>query len=292
MPSRAWFYAEGGQQQGPFQDAQFRDLIGKGIVRPDTLIWTDGMAGWQRAGDIPGLFAAAGRPPPMPGRMPAATGGAGGSLSANFEILDFVKQGLIFFIGSLLIIPLPWVLVSTMKWVVAHTRVPGRPDLTFAGKVETILWWYFGGIAAIVVLNVLGGKIAHLLAFAVEIGLGWLALRWVIANLASGDEEPLGLSFTGPYWTYLGWHILGALSAITIIGWAWVYAAQTRWICRNIDGTRREILFKGTGLEILWRGIVTVIGCAFIIPIPWVMRWIMGWLASQIVLAPRDMQAA
>ena len=45
MANRSWFYAEGGQQRGPFPDAQFRDLIAKGMVRADTLIWTDGMAG-------------------------------------------------------------------------------------------------------------------------------------------------------------------------------------------------------------------------------------------------------
>lgn len=290
MANRAWFYAEGGQQQGPFPDAQFRDLIARGIVRADTLIWTDGMAGWQRAGDIPGLLSAAARPPAMPGRMPASSaGGAGnGSLSIDFEILDFVKEALIFFVGAIFIIPLPWVFVRMLKWVTSRTQVPGRPDLTFAGKVETILWWYFGAIAVLIVLGFVGGKIAHLISFIIEVGLGWFALRWFVANLASGDERPLGLNFSGAFPLYLGWNVLGALSTITIIGWAWVYTAQTRWICRNIEGTRREIVFKATGIEYLWRAIVTAIGCAFFIPIPWVVRWMMGWLASQTALVPRD----
>ena len=288
MPNRSWFYAEGGQQQGPFPDAQFRDLIARGIVRADTLIWTDGMAGWQRAGDIPGLLSAAARPPAMPGRMPVAGDAGSGSLSVDFEILDFVKEALIFFVGAIFIIPLPWVLVRMLKWVTSRTQVPGRPDLTFAGKVETILWWYFGAIAVLIVLGFVGGKIAHLISFIIEVGLGWFALRWFIANLASGDERPLGLNFSGAFPPYLGWNVLGALSTITIIGWAWVYTAQTRWICRNIEGTRREVVFEATGLEYLWRVIVTAIGCAFLIPIPWVVRWMMGWLASQTVLVPRD----
>jgi len=292
MPNRAWFYAERGQQQGPFPDAQFRDLIARGIIRPDTLVWTEGMASWQSAGGIPGLFSASARPPSIPGRTPAMAGSGSGSLSIDFEILDFVRQWLIFFIGSILIIPLPWVLVSTLKWVVSRTRVPGRPDLTFAGKVETIMWWYFGTIAAVIVLGFIGGRIPHLISFVIEVGVGWLAIQWFIANLASSDEQPLGLRFTGSFLPYLGWHILGALSTITIIGWAWVYTAQTRWIFRNIEGTRREIVFEATGLEYLWRAIVTVIGCAFIIPIPWVVRWMMGWIASQIVLAPRGAEAA
>ena len=71
------------------------------------------------------------------------------------------------------------------------------------------------------------------------------------------------------------------LAIFTIIGWAWVYHRLMRWICRNIQGTQREVLFIGTGLEFLWRAIVAVIASIFIIPIPWVYRWMWQWLASQ-----------
>ena len=35
------------------------------------------------------------------------------------------------------------------------------------------------------------------------------------------------------------------------------------------------------------RSLLTALGCLFIIPIPWVMRWIIRWQASQIVLVER-----
>jgi hypothetical protein len=293
MSNRQWFYADRGQQQGPFPDTQLRDLVARGVIRADTLVWTEGMSGWQRAADIPGLISPAARPPAMPGRTPAmANGGGGGngSLSIDFEILDFVVRFLVFIVGAIFIVPLPWVLVSNLKWITARTRVPGRPELGFTGEPMTVLWYYLGAIAVIIVLNIIGGRIASLASFLIEVGLGWAALRWFFANLSSGGQ-PLGLSFTGPYWTYLGWNLLVALSTITIVGWAWAYTAQTRWIFRNVEGTHREIVFKATGLEYLWRAIVSFIGCAFIIPIPWVARWMMKWLASQTVLVERDAYA-
>jgi hypothetical protein len=294
MPERSWFYADRGQQQGPFPEAQFRSLIASGTVRADTLIWTEGMTTWQRAGEIPGLMSRAAGPSAVAGRTAArpstgasaGTSAGNGSLSIDFEILDFVQQALLFVVGAIFIFPLPWVLVGSLKWLTARTRVPGRSDLTFTGNAMTIVWWFLGAVALIIALNFVGGRISNIASFLIEVGLGWFAIRWFFTNLASGGQ-PLGLSFAGPYWTYLGWNFLGALSAITIIGWAWVYTAQTRWIYRNVEGTRREIVFKATGLEYLWRAIVVFLGCALIIPIPWVARWMMSWLAAQTVLVER-----
>jgi hypothetical protein len=46
-------------------EAQLRGFIARGIVTADTLVWSEGMANWQPAGDIPGLFSAA-RPAGIP----------------------------------------------------------------------------------------------------------------------------------------------------------------------------------------------------------------------------------
>jgi hypothetical protein len=290
MSNRYWFYADRGQQQGPFPEAQFRDFIARGMVRADTLVWTEGMAGWQSAGEIPGFFSPAARSPSTPGRMPAMANGDGGALSIDFEILEFVGRFLLFIFGVIFVLPLPWILVSNLKWLTSRTRVPGRPDLGFTGEPMGILLYYLGGVVAIIVLHIIGGRSTNFLSFLIEIALGWAALRWFFANLSSGGQ-PLGLSFSGSYWMYLGWNLLGALATLTIIGWAWVYTAQTRWVYRNVDGTHREIVFKASGLEYLWRAIVCVIASAFIIPIPWVARWMMGWLASQTVLVERGAYA-
>lgn len=295
----SWFYASEGKQQGPYPEGQFRDLISQGVVRPDTLVWTEGMAGWQKAVEIPGLVGGGGAPPMIPAGGPpmmgsggyAGGGGGAGSLAVDFGVLDFTWRTLVLVIGSCFVIPVPWLFVWYLNWLVPCIKVPGRPNLSFTGSAMTLVPWFFGFIVLAIALGFVGSQILSNLLFIVQIVLYWLLIKWMIANLASNGQS-LGLSFTGTVWAYVGWNLLFAISIITIIGWAWVAAAQMRWFCRSIEGTRREIVFKGSGLDILWRGIVAAILCSLIIPIPWVYRWIMNWFASQTVLAPRGSQAA
>ena len=293
----SWFYASEGKQQGPFPEGQFRDLVAQGVVRPDTLVWTEGMAGWQKAAEIPGLVGGGGAPPMIPAGGPPMMGGggyggavSGGALSVDFGILEFTWRTIVLLIGMIFVIPAPWAFVWYTNWIVPCVKVPGRPNLSFTGSAMTLVPWYFGFIVLAIVIAFIGSQLLSNLLFIAQIVLYWLLIKWMVANLAS-NGQPLGLSFTGSVWAYIGWNLLFAISIITIIGWAWVAAAQMRWFCRSIEGTRREIVFHGSGLDILWRGIVAAILCSLIIPIPWVYRWIMNWFASQTELAPRGSQA-
>src|SRR5213592_3319947 len=63
MSNRSWFFASQGKQQGPFPEARLREFVAIGTVTAETLVWSEGMAGWQKAGDIPGLLAGASGPP-------------------------------------------------------------------------------------------------------------------------------------------------------------------------------------------------------------------------------------
>src|ERR1700738_5356004 len=122
MSNRSWFYASEGQQKGPFPEAQLQDLIARGAVRADTLVWTEGMAGWQKAGDVPGLVPGGSAPPAMPqaGGPPVVASGAysGGPLSIDFGILEFTWRSIVLLIGLVFIIPAPWALVWYLRWIV------------------------------------------------------------------------------------------------------------------------------------------------------------------------------
>jgi GYF domain 2 len=284
MPERSWFYAAAGQQQGPYGEAQFRDLIARGTVTAETLVWTEGMPNWQKAVDVPGLLSGGSGPPVIPRSGGAVMHGdsyGGSSFSVDFGILDFVWRTIVFAVGAALVIPGPWVIVWYVNWMVSCVHVPGRPNLSFTGQPLTIAPWFFGAVILdIAVYYFTESVVANNVLSLVWVVLYWLFIRWFVANLASNGQT-LGLSFSGSFWAYLGWNILFALSVITIIGWAWVYTAMMRWLCRNVQGTRREIVFKGTGLDYLWRAIVTAVASAFIIPIPWVARWLLRWQVSQ-----------
>lgn len=46
---QTWFYAVNGQQTGPVSQAEIKILIRSRIVKPETLVWCEGMHEWQEA---------------------------------------------------------------------------------------------------------------------------------------------------------------------------------------------------------------------------------------------------
>ena len=258
MSNRSWFYASSGQQQGPYPEAQLRDLSTRGMVSADTLVWTEGMSGWQRAGDVPGLVP-------------------GGSAPLG--------RALLFVIGMLLVIPAPWTATGFYRWMASRLYVPGRPNIGFTGQPLDI-WYVFIAIGVLTYLGAADLYYLQYLSIPIQAVLSWMVIRWIAANLSSNGQQ-LPISFDGSALGYVGWQVLMYISFITIVGWAWVMTAWMRWICRNISGTHREVIFLASGLEVLWRTVVFGIGCAFIIPIPWVLRWYARWYISQFALADR-----
>ena len=279
--NRIWFYASGGQQRGPFSEPQFRDLIAAGTVRADTLVWAEGMAGWQKAGEVPGLIAGAAPPSLIDG---SAGGTGGGPLSVDLPVWSFLGWCILVTIGGLLVIPSPWTGTAYYRWLFPRIHVPQRPNLAFTGQVGDI-WYVFIAMGLAGSLGYIDNTL-QLLSVPIQAILSWMLIRWVVANISS-NHQPIPMTFTGSVWGFIGWQILLVLSLFTVIGWAWVLAAWTRWICRHVSGTRREMIFAATGLQLLWRTIAFFLGCLFIIPIPWLLRWYFTWGTTQFVLVER-----
>lgn len=54
--SDKWYYADGDERLGPVGVADLSELIGRGRVQANTLVWKSGMPAWSAACDVPGLM--------------------------------------------------------------------------------------------------------------------------------------------------------------------------------------------------------------------------------------------
>ncbi len=213
-------------------------------------------------------------------------GTAGRPLSLEVGFWTLLGRILLLSIGVILLIPAPWAVMMFCRYVVEHIHVPGRPNMRFTGRVGEI-WW----VCILLGLCQYGSAVDYIavqpLIVLVNAFANWMIVRWIVSNLSSNDMK-LPITFKGSVWAYIGWTLLATLSFVTVIGWAWVVTAFLRWNCRNVSGTRREVTFNGSGLGVLWRTLVWIIGTVLIIPIPWVLRWYATWYTSQIILVERD----
>ena len=124
------------------------------------------------------------------------------------------------------------------------------------------------------------------LLIPVKAVLSWYVLRWVIEKITA-QGQPLGLRFTGGAAATSAGRCSSAISFITIIGWAWVATAWTRWIAGHIEGTPGPVVFAASGWDLLWRSLAFGLGSIFIIPIPWLLHWYVRWYVSQFAIASR-----
>jgi hypothetical protein len=57
-----WFYAKGGKHSGPVNSVELKRMAVAGELKPDDLIWREGMAEWTTAKNVRGLFDEEGKP--------------------------------------------------------------------------------------------------------------------------------------------------------------------------------------------------------------------------------------
>ena len=144
MADLSWFFALDGKQHGPYPAPEFRSYVANGTIKADTLVWSEGMANWQRAAEIPGLMSG-GSSAPTVAQAGAASASRGahhgdGPISVDFEIWDFTWRSLVLFISILFVIPLPWALLMYCRWIVSCVRVPQRPNLGFNGRAVELMF--------------------------------------------------------------------------------------------------------------------------------------------------------
>jgi uncharacterized membrane protein len=88
-----WHYAENGQQLGQVSEEELHRLAAQGRIKPETLVWTAGMADWAPYKDA----AARGALAPQPGQPAAAATGSGNT--PNRELMAAARKSLSGFWG-------------------------------------------------------------------------------------------------------------------------------------------------------------------------------------------------
>jgi hypothetical protein len=72
---KQWYYAQGGNRQGPVGEDQLKGLVKSGQVSRSIKVWCEGMSNWMTINEIPELAPSVGGPPPL--TAPALTVPAG-----------------------------------------------------------------------------------------------------------------------------------------------------------------------------------------------------------------------
>lgn len=281
-------------------EAEFRSLVVRGAIHADTFVRTESMADWQPASVIPELLPFAEPSRATTRLMSDVSANADGVdiLSFNPGLWDLLWRGTVVFIGIALVIPAPWVATWFCRWLAPHVHVPGRRDLGFAGQPMDI-WYAFMAIgplnyASWIVSWIAGttaGIVVWLLAMIAQGFVAWTINRWVLGNLLSSNRR-LPISFNDSAGGFVGWYLLMIISFTTIIGWAWVSVVWMQWICDNIEGTRRGVVFTATGLELFWQTLIFAVSCVLLIPLPFALRWYMRWFISQFALVEMQTHTA
>lgn len=68
-----WYYAENNERRGPLEESAFQELVAAGTIRPDTLVWREGMAAWQPWQQVSGAGTST-QAPLAAGSVPAGGG--------------------------------------------------------------------------------------------------------------------------------------------------------------------------------------------------------------------------
>lgn len=69
LMSQEWFVSKEGRRDGPYSFTQLRRMFREGSLDPTDMVWSEGMAQWMQAGQVPGLVDADAALPPLTPRL-------------------------------------------------------------------------------------------------------------------------------------------------------------------------------------------------------------------------------
>jgi uncharacterized membrane protein YjgN (DUF898 family) len=203
-------------------------------------------------------------------------------------------------VASLVVVPLAWVQAAVNRWLCRNLKFSDGTTATFRGAGAQVVGWII--LYAVVAIPYLFANrqamrigfgpslLLQVAYYAATLAITLKLINWSVSNVELSSGPPL--SFTGTYLQFLGWYFLLLLSIFTIVGWAWVTAAMYRWFARNTRGQGIEFQFHGEGHQILWRVLVAALASVLIVPIPWMVLWLLRWGVQNVSLTRSGSVAA
>lgn len=245
------------------------------------------------------------RPPsqPMECTGPAFQGVGNPSFSGQgSDIFSIAGLKMLLWYVSVVGIPVGW--IYTLRWTIKNINLPGGPQLSFKGVARDaygyfVLMLVFGVISRLdptkwelfsdadPVLLGLGTLVVWIGLLAAQGLLYWHMYKWVCANVVATSGSQL--TFVGGPWQYVGWTVLQILSIFTIVGWAWVQTAFLRWQLKRTHTPHVHLGFRGSGFGLLWRAVGATAASVLILPLPWMVAYMYGWVVKNIEVHPVDL---
>ena len=88
--SDQWYYGQNGQQKGPVSVEVMQQLVAGGHIKPEDLVWKEGMANWVSAGSLPEFFPTGANP--TGGRATGTAAQVPGAVPNHATVADYYPQ--------------------------------------------------------------------------------------------------------------------------------------------------------------------------------------------------------
>jgi uncharacterized protein len=165
-----WFYTENGQQRGPISGEELKLRADRGLLRPDDMLWKEGLPGWIAANQLQGLFTSSAAPPPplppnQPPRSPVGdswgTGGASPTMSFAADGSDSESRqwamAMHFSVLLGFVFPIAGLIVPILIWQLKKNELPW---LDIHGKhvanwiISKIIYLFVSALLCVVIIGV------------------------------------------------------------------------------------------------------------------------------------------
>ena len=125
----AWYYLENDNRIGPVERGEIERRISNGTITPHTLVWQEGLDGWEEAGRHFQTSGGVSAPPPIPPRKPVAAKTVSSMHSASSDSNAVDTPGL--YVGA------------PARGFQEAISTCFNKFVTFSGRASRSEYWYF-----------------------------------------------------------------------------------------------------------------------------------------------------